>query len=158
GLFPLVVVISLPAQPGVSRSVARSHGESTAPGPSTVPVAAALENALHTLLALTALDENRGQGRSRIVTRDVAGGSVATLDRPVPFAYAVDRRNGRLVLGTSPGAVARCLAASSDPRAGQRYRELQAAAFREAQTFLCVDLDALTGVVDRDRNRLVRIL
>jgi hypothetical protein len=124
----------------------------------TVPVAAALDNALRTVLALLALDEKRGEGRSRIVTLDVAGASVMTLDIPLPFAFAVARAEGRLVLGTSAAAVARHLESSSDPEAGRRFRELQAVAFADAQTFLCVDLDALTRLADRYRDRLANNL
>jgi hypothetical protein len=146
-LFPLVVAI------GFSRDATLTP--SRADGPS-VTLAAALENALHTLMALTALDEKRGQGRSRIATRQVAGATVTTLDIPLPFAYAVDSAHGRLVLGTSAVAVARYLESTSDPEAGRGFRELQAAAFPDAGTFLCLDLDALTRLAGRHRDRLVR--
>ena len=77
---------------------------------------------------------------------------------PLPFAYAVDRVNGRLVLGTSAAAIARYLESSSDPKAGQRFREFQAAAFAGAVTFVCVDFDAFTRLADRYRDRLAQTL
>jgi hypothetical protein len=153
-LFPVVVVIGL----SPDRHVPQREGQVSDSSPMTVTVAAALDNALRTVLALLALDEKRGEGRSRIVTLDVAGASVMTLDIPLPFAFAVDRAEGRLVLGTSAAAVARYLESTSDPEAGRRFRELQAVAFADAQTFLCVDLDALTRLADRYRDRLANNL
>ena len=104
------------------------------------------------------MDEKRAQGRSRITTRVVAGATVTTLDPPIPFAYAVDRARDRLVLGTSADAVARYLESSSDPKAGERFRRLQAAAFADAETFVCVDLDALNKLAGKHRARLVQAL
>ncbi|MGP0064573.1 MAG: hypothetical protein ACLQGP_13370 [Isosphaeraceae bacterium] len=151
-LFPVVVVVGFSQEPGTPRSDGRSPESRTA----TIALASALDNALRTVLTMTALGESHGEGRSRIVTRDVAGSTVTTLDVPLPFAYAVDRARGRLVLGTSAVAVTRYLECSSDPEAGHRFRELQALAFPDAETFLCVDLDALSGLVDRYRDRVVR--
>ena len=142
-LFPVVVAIAFSKDAGGPQS----------DGPS---LAAALDNALRTVLAVTTLDEKRGLGRSRITSREVAGATVTTLDIPLPFAYAVDPAHGRLVLGTSAVAVARYLESSSNPQAGQGFREFQAVAFPDAETFLCVDLDALTRLAGRYRERLVR--
>ena len=121
-------------------------------------VAAALENALRTVLAVSAMDEKRNQGRSRITTEVVADATVTTLDFPFPFAYAVDRRGSRLILGTSAGAVARYLEAASDTNAGERFRRFQAAAFPGDETFFCVDLDALIRLAGRHRQRVVQTL
>ena len=65
---------------------------------------------------------------------------------------------GCLVLGSSAVAVARYLESSADPEAGRRFREIRSAAFADAETFACVDLDALTGLADRYRDRLTRSL
>ena len=142
-MFPVVVAI------GFSRTQ-EVHGRDG------ITLAAALDNALRTLLALTTLDEKHGLGRSRITTREVAGATVTTLDVPLPFAYAVDPVHGRLVLGTSAIAVARYLESAANPQAGQRFREFRAAAFPDADTFACVDLDALTRLAVSYRDRLVR--
>ena len=142
-LFPIVVAIGFSQDAGGPRTDRPS-------------LPAAFDNALRTLLAVIALDEKRGLTRSRITTREVAGATVTTLDVPLPFAYAVDPAHGRLVLGTSAVAVARYLESSSNPQAGQRFREFQAAAFPDAETFLCLDLDALTRLANRYRDRLVR--
>ena len=123
-----------------------------------VAVSDALENALRTLLSLLAMDEKRGQGRAGIATVEAAGASVTTLSTPIPFAYAIDRTGGRLVLGTSAAAVARYLESASDPEAGARFRELQAAAFPGFATFVCIDLEALTRLGGRYRARLARNL
>ncbi len=151
-LFPFVVVI------GLSRARAVPHPDGRGPdtSPTTGTVADALDNALRTILAMTAMDEKRGEGRSRIVTRDVGGATVMTLDIPLPFAFAVDRARGHLVMGNSATAVARYLESSTDPEAGRRFRQLQAIAFADAETFLCVNLDALTRLADRYRDRLAK--
>jgi hypothetical protein len=153
-LFPLVVVLNLAEDQAGVRSIAEPRRRSTATEPPRVTVAAALDNALRTLLALTALDEKHGQGRSRIATREVAGATVTTLDPPLPFAYALDPKNSRLILGTSAGSVARYLEMSEDPHAGERFRAFQAAAFVEAETFVCIDLDASTRLAGQYRDRL----
>jgi hypothetical protein len=148
GLFPLVVVMDLNGDAGSPDRDTRRRG---LPPPA---VSDAVENALRTLLALMALDEKRGQGRGGIMSFDSAGATVTTLSTPIPFAYAVDRTGGRLVLGTSASAVARYFESVSDPAAGARFRDLRAAAFAEYETFVCVDLDALTRIAGLYRDRL----
>jgi hypothetical protein len=154
GLFPLVVVLNLAEDQAGIRPMGEPRRRSTASEPPRVTVAAALDNALRTLLALTALDTKHGQGRSRIATREVAGTAVMTLDTPIPFAYALDQKNSRLVLGTSAGAVARYLEMSDDFQAGERFRLFQAAAFPQTETFVCVDLDVSTRLAGHYRDRL----
>jgi hypothetical protein len=150
GAFAQVLVASLRTSgPVAAESV---------PGAGGVTAAAAIENALRTVLALSALDEKRNNGRSQITTRSVAGANVTTLDFPIPFAYAVDITGSRLIAGTSPSAVARYLEAASNPKAGDRFRQFRARAFPDAETFLCVDLAALGNLAGRQRERLVEIL
>ena len=156
--FPQVLVISVqgdePAAPVANarppQAVSRDNHAASA--------AAAIENALNSVLALAALDEKRNDGRSRIITRSVAGASVTTLDSPIPFAYAVDVAGSRLVLGTSPAAVANYLEASRNPESGARFRQFQARAFPDEETFFCVDLDAVSQLAGRRHDRLVEIL
>ena len=153
-LFPVVVVIGF-SDDAAGDGARPSDRSGEADGPK-VALAAALDNGLRTALAMTALDEKRGEGRSRITTRVVAGATVTTLDIPIPFAYAVDRVHGRLVLGTAETAVAHFLESSSDPQSGHRYREFQAVAFPDFETFVCIDLDTLRRLADRHRDRLAR--
>jgi hypothetical protein len=155
-LFPMVVVLSLSDEPGASRPSDEGGppGRADGPGRARITVAAALDNALRTVLALTALDEHRGGGRARIATSDVAGATVTTLDVPLPFAYAVDPARGRLVLGTSAAAVARYLEGPSEVDAHGGFWGLQAAAFAGFETFVCVDFDAVTRLAGRYRDRL----
>ncbi len=141
--FPLVMVISLRGGSGTDLSAA---------------LAAAIDNALRTAMAMAAMDDKRAQGRSRIATRDVAGLTVTTLDPAVPFAYAVDRARGRLILSTSPGAIARYLESSSDPKTGERIRRLQATGFADTDTYACVDFDALENLASKHRGLLVQTL
>jgi hypothetical protein len=105
-----------------------------------------------------AMDEKRGQGRAGLATIEASGASVTTLSTPIAFAYAIDRKAGRLVLGTSAASVARYLRAASDPEGGARFRDLQAAAFPGFESFVCVDLDAMTRLADRYRDRLAGAL
>jgi len=147
--FPLVIVASLGA-------ISEQWPPSLAAIPSTTTALEALDNALRTVLALTAMDEKRAQGRSRITTRDVAGTTVTALDPPVSFAYAVDRVRRRLVLSTSPGAIARYLESSSEPKAGERFRLLTTGAHTEVETYACVDLDAVSNLAGRRRASLLQ--
>ena len=139
-LFPMVVVVDIGG------------------GPSPMVAADSLQNALRTVLALMAMDEKRAGGRASIVSTRVAGASILALNVPIPFAFAVDRAGGRLVLGTSPEAVSRALEASTDLEAGARFRDWQAGAFAGFETFFCVDLDALARLVDLHRDRIVERL
>ena len=129
------MVISLGAKPDPAVSAGAISPKATA--------SAAIDNALRTVLAMVAMDESRAEGRSRITTRVVAGTSVTTLDPPIAFAYAVDRIRGRLVLSTSPAAVARYLEHAGDQNAGSTFGRIRAAAFADATSFACVDFDAL---------------
>ena len=108
GLFPLVVVVDLQGDAGSPNPDSRRR-EPAVPG-----VANAFDNALRTFLTVMALDEKRGRGRAGLATFEVAGASVTTLSVPIPFAYAIDRPGGRLILGSSAAAVARYLASASD--------------------------------------------
>ncbi len=83
---------------------------------------------------------------------------MTTLDPPVPFAYAVDRVRARLVLSPSPGAIVRYLKSSSDPKAGERFGRLRAAAFADAVSYACVDFDAFENLAGKHRSRLVQTL
>jgi hypothetical protein len=157
--FPLVAVLDWEGDDPTPPPPADSPPKQLAAHePLPVSVASALDSALKTVLALTAMDEKRNQGRSRIRTNLVAGTTVTTLEPPVPFAYAVDRVSRRLVVGNSPDAVARYLEQSSDAKAGERFRRLRATAFPGDEAFLCVDLAALDKFADSHRQSLVQVL
>ncbi len=128
------------------------------PSASRVTAAAAIENALHTVLALAALDEKRNNGRSQIITRPVADANVTALSSSTPFAYALDDAGSRLILSTSPEAAARYLETASKREAGARFRQFRARAFPDALTFLCVDLSALSTLAGRRHDQLVELL
>jgi hypothetical protein len=157
--FPVVAVIGLSegGQPAGGRSGAEPRVRSSVAGPSDVALAAALENLMRTLLAAAALDEKLGQGRSRIVTMKIAGGTVTTLDAPGAFAYGFDARASRLVLGNSAAAVARYLESAPDFRAARRFQDFEARAPR-AGMFAYVDLQAATSVASQFRERLAEAL
>jgi hypothetical protein len=149
--FPTVLALELGPEPEPKQS----RDSSKLP---QAPVADALDNVLNTLLAFVTFDERLGQGRAKIVSRQVAGLTVKSLDPQIPFAYAVDRAGHRLVLGNSLAAVERYLAASADPLAGTRFRRLQARGFAEAQSFLCLDLAAVEAMITKHRERLTETI
>ena len=153
--FPLVVVV--PITDDRAARVPPSKSGTGEPAP-VVTVAAALENALHTALAMTALDEKRNQGRSRITTQVVAGTTVTTLDPPIRFAYAVDRPGSRLILSTRAGSIANFLKMAAEPETIDRFGRLQGVAFPADQTFYCIDLDLVGTLGEVYRERLVRTL
>jgi hypothetical protein len=121
---------------------------------------AALENALQTFLAFYALDPRHGNGRLQLESRDVDGQRITSL-RPAsgsPLAFAVDR--DRLVLGSTPAAVAGALApgpvpARADVPAEGPFEQLRAAEFPQAGSFACVDLVGLHRYVRDHRAALV---
>jgi hypothetical protein len=141
--FPLVVVVSLAGDDG----------------PANAPLlAAALDNALRTVLAITALDDKRASGRSRITTRAIGGTAVTTLDPPINFAYAIDQVRRRLILSTSSDAVVHYLESSGAAQSGERFHALRSATFPEALTYACVDLDAVNQLAAKHRTRLLQFL
>jgi hypothetical protein len=125
-------------------------------GPARPSISAALENALDTLLAVTTLDEKRARGRSRIVSREVAGVAVKSLDPPLPVVFGVDHKGHRLVVGNSANAVSRYLEPGSDTAAGARFQRLHDLAFPEAQSFMCVDLAAVESMIAQHREGLAQ--
>jgi hypothetical protein len=143
GIFEPVMVVSLGGEESPPRSP---------------PIAAAVDNALRTVLAVTALDDKRASGQSRISTRTVAGVTITTLDPAIKFAYAVDHAQRRLVVSTSAAAVARYLESRDNSGSGDRFRRLRAMAFADANTYACIDLDAVNQVASTHRAGLLRIL
>jgi hypothetical protein len=163
--IPLVVAIGLsdPA-PAASSGPAASDQPGPDAEPPAVTVAAAIDNALRTTLALAAIDQKRKREGRGVVAREVAGARVVTLDTPIPFAYAVDRVHRRLVVGNSAWAVGRYLEATGDPRAGERFRAIRAAAEPDAdasaaaRTFLGIDFRAIHDLAESRRDQLADIL
>jgi len=148
--FPTVIALELQAAGDQNPHDSRAAGQAT--------VADALDNALNTLLAVVTFNGKFAEARPRIVTHEVAGVTVKNLDPPIPFAYAVDRAGHRLVVGDSAGAVERYLACGADPEAGVRFRGLQARAFPEAHSFVCLDLAAVGSMIATHRDRILGIL
>jgi hypothetical protein len=135
---PLVMVVDL-------------GGETADPG-----VAAAVDNALRSALALYALDPARKNLSLRVETHETGGVRVTTLaGTETRFAFAAER--GVLVFGTSAEAVA---GASADPTAGGSpgFQEFRAAFFPRAETFAFADLPAIVRAADARRPELARNL
>lgn len=115
-------------------------------------VAAAIDNALRTFLAVYALDEKHEQGRLRVVSREVGVTKVTSLDSATPFAYGVDR--GRVVIANSAEAVIRALSSEVDPR----LTKIREKYFPGIESFAWLDLLALHKVCTANRERLVKHL
>ena len=171
----IVAVLEAPPAAGPGGDLARTEGElSVLPvvlaiqltergaaaeaGSASVPVSTALENGLRTLLALAAMDEKRGQDAVRAVMRDFGGVAVHSLEPPIPFAYAVDRASGQVVLGTSFQAVGRYLESATNPIAGDRFQQLRQVAAPRAASFVCLDLAKVPALIKDHRQRLVEFL
>ncbi len=156
--LPLVLVVGMEgrAEKPPASGERRQGAAGVEAGGATV--ADALDNALRTLLAALALDPQRAQGRAKITTRTVAGVAIHTLDFPVSFAYAIDRAAGWVILSTSTDAIARYLEHGTDLQAGARFRRFQAVGFSNAQTFGCIDLEAINRLASRHRDRVVGAL
>lgn len=123
-------------------------------GPEGARAAAALENALRTILALYGLDEKHGGGKLRVETKDASGGRLTALSPESPFAFAA--ADGRFVLASTEAAVARALGARTDPSAGSKVERLRAAAPPGATTFAWADLAAIYEFAAPRREALAR--
>ncbi|MEJ7638933.1 MAG: hypothetical protein WKF75_13420 [Singulisphaera sp.] len=88
------------------------------PGPKSV--AAALENALRSVLAIYALAQEDGDAPLRVESHSFGGVTVTALGSSSPFAFAVGEN--RLVLATSAEAVARALVPASRSDSNQVAR------------------------------------
>ena len=85
---------------------------------------------------------------ARIVTREVAGVAIKTLDPPVPFAYAVDRPAAASSSATRQPPWSATWPRALDPQAGSRFRRLKATAFADAHSWFCLDLAAVQATVE----------
>lgn len=167
GLFlgkqPLTEV--LPAiGPGVAAFVepAKDEAEGSFEGVAAIElderagIAAAVENALRTVMSLAAIDPKLTDGRGRVETRDRDGVAVTTLaGAPRPWSFGV--RGGMVAFGTSPEGVSAFLsreAADLDPRIAALRRRF----FPAAETFAIADLEALASEGRKRREAWARRL
>ncbi len=156
--LPLVLVVGMEGRGEKPPASGEHRQNADGAGAHGATVGDALDNAMRTLLAALALAPERAQGRAKITTRTVAGVAIHTLDFPISFAYAIDRGSGRAILSTSTDAIARYLKHATDLQAGARFRRFQAVGFSNAQTFACIDLDAINRLASRHRDRVVGAL
>lgn len=120
-------------------------------------VAAALDNALRTMLAVYALDPKQKDASLRIEAQESLGVRLTVLRGTRPFfAYAVDR--GLFVFGNSVDAVAGYCAGATKAGAGSRFARFRAEYFPERDTFAFVDLPQLYDVASARREALGRLL
>lgn len=125
-----------------------------ATGSAGTKTAAALDNALRTLLAVYALDSAHGGGKLQVESRGAPDARITTFRSGVPVAYSL--AEGSLVLARSAGSAARALAARRDPGAAQRIERLRAAFFPGVESFACADLEALHAFASSRRVPLCR--
>ena len=104
--FPQVLVISVQGDDPAALWQTHDRRKPLRSRPSSAPsAAAAIENALRSVLALAALDEKRNNGRSRITTRSVAGANVTT--RRFPNSLRLLRSTSPALLLLVMGTLAR---------------------------------------------------
>jgi hypothetical protein len=142
-LFPLVAAIEL--ADGVR-------------GDESVPLTTAIDNALRTFLAMIALDDKRAKEHAQVTPRTTAPLAVTSLDRATPFAYAVDRTEHCLVLGTSADAVARYLQRTPGAGAEDLLHQIATAARAPLSTFAYLDLDTINKLAVKQRPALLQLL
>ena len=148
--FPIVLAVEM-----------RSDTQPTSPLPKTPrqpAVAHALDNALNTALAVVTLNGKFAEAHSRVVTHEVAGVLVKTLDPPIPFAYAVDPASHRLLSATPRRRSLDFCRLVAKPSAGGRFSQLQASAFPKADSFLCLDLAAVETMITTHHDRIIEML
>lgn len=110
-------------------------------------VAPALNNALRTLFAFIALN---GKPAPKLETRLIDRIEVTTLTgEGVGLAYGI--KAGRLVFGTSPGAVVEAMKDPADRAGSTKFERARATYFPEGETFLYFDLEALTAFAIKHR-------
>jgi hypothetical protein len=146
--------------PGVLTYIEAPRQGESKPGPPLVlqvqvadsGIAEAFNNLLRTALSVYALDDNHGQGRLRLATRERNGTRVTALEPTSPIAFAVDR--GRVVIASTPEAVARAFAAGPGS-AFERFRE---AHFPGVESIAWVNLEAIQNLAHAQRTDLLKRL
>jgi len=123
-----------------------------------VSIPSAVDNALSTLLAVVALDEKHGKGRARVVSREAFGLTIKSLDPALPFAFAVDHRNPRLIVGDSPETIERIAGQGPGGPDAPGIRRIQSLAFPNAQSFACLDLAAVRSYFMSHRDSIVELI
>lgn len=120
-------------------------------------VAAALDNALRTVLALYTLDPKRRELALQIQEHETGGVRVTSLcgDR-ILFSYAIG--NGLLVFGNSAEAVAALCTGKPDTALKARLDRLRATYFPGADTFAFADLPRIAEVLASRRDVLAKRL
>jgi hypothetical protein len=133
--FPLVGVLEL-------------REDSHQPG-----IAAALDNALRTILSLYALDPKRQASRLRLISKQSGPVVVTSLADPtIPFAYAVGP--DVFIIGTSVDAVARFGTSSHDVR----LAPFKADHFPDARVYAALDVKRVVQIARDHRDDLARRL
>ncbi len=116
-------------------------------------ISAAIENALKTVWALAALDNQHGP--IKVVSREISGVRVSSLsgtERPWSFAMTA----GRLAIGSDAEAVASSLVKANSQAAKVPLARLREEFFPDSTNFAVVDLESLYRVVDVRRDLLAQ--
>lgn len=116
---------------------------------------AAIENALNTVFAMTALDNKLPENsRLRVETREIDGIRVTGLaGGKSPLSFAVGP--GFIVLGNVPEAVA-AFAADSRPSGDAKFAQIREEFFPKAESFAYADFERLGRFATEHRAALVR--
>ncbi len=122
--------------------------------PGSAPLAGPVENGLRTLMALHALDPKGRADHLRVESRLVGESKVTLLTDGANAIFSGRVNPGRLILGTSPEAVAR----SGTGPVPATLAEIHASELANASTFMIVDLPRLVGEVRALRAPIAREL
>ncbi len=123
----------------------------------------AFENALGTVLSLWALDEQHHGSSLRLAHSDVKGARVTSLADSGPFAFAVDRVHGRIVVGSSRLLVTRFLKATRESESQTRFRRLcavsaSASTSTNTTSHVFVDVQEAAKAIEANRDAIVALL
>ncbi len=124
--------------------------------PSGIKAGAAVANGLRTVLAAHVFDPKNNAGEATIQSKPVEGSDVVALSLKTPYAFAL--AEGRLILGTSTGAVSRALVAQNDPASGRVFTRFREELFPDATHFVAADLKSIHDFTSRARTVVARRL
>ena len=126
--------------------------EITLPGDDQGKLGEAVVNGLRTLLAFSSLDEKRREEHLGVETKSIDGTLITFLAPVARIAFAA--RSDRLVIGSSPEAVARAFA--TDKHSVSRFDRIREKLPTQGGSSVFVDLRTLHAFAERERSGLAR--
>ncbi len=115
-------------------------------------VAAALENALRTLLAIRAVDRKPKEGPAHLETEAEGALSVLALVPSTPFAFSVNR--DQLLLARSARSI--LAQGKTDTQENEEFDAIRASYFPEIESFFWIDVSAVKRFGEEHRDELAK--